>query len=371
MASLRFKKDGTPFVDFYAHGKRHRPEFENSKTGRKDARNFEAIAENDPIEAYDLWMETLNLKNPVKTADFISFVSKVEAFKENYCSKRVRGNEMKRVMDYLVEFIKEKYGKEDVDIRHLVFEDLEELHLIMQKKGRRRKAGVSNASVNRYFSTIKTFFKRQFLARVIPVDISVFVEPLPVAEVQREAWKDGSTEKMVEKLQSENKDPVLIDIVKSNEWTPFGPMDYSRLTWAKIDFKSSMVRTIRLKGKRPREWNVVILKGYEEILKDILKRQKANGLGSPEDFVYLTSDHKPIEPMRISKALERCRKALGIKEVPYASRHRILRKVADKTSRDTARQFAGHASIRTTEKHYLGREDDAVHAKIKEALDDE
>lgn len=364
MASLRFKKDGTPFVDFRAHGKRHRPEF----TNRRDAQKFLILADADPLEAYDYWLENLKPKEAETRAGYMSLSEKIESFKENYCKKRTSGNDMQTVMDALFDFVTKKHGVTDLDVRELIFEDLEDFQTHLKQKGLKKKKAISNASVNRYFSTIKTFFKRQFKARYIPVDISALIESLPVEAVQRKAWLDESTLKMIEALEKRAKDFVLIDIVRSNEWTPFGPKDYARLTWSNIDLRRSEVRTKRMKGKGKRDWQVPILPGYLEILKGIRRRHKAAGFGADADYVYMTDDFRPINPGWVSKALERQRKALGIKEVPYSSRHRIISLLAKKTDRDTASKFAGHASIRTTEKYYLIPDDKDLKKKIRKAF---
>jgi integrase len=209
------------------------------------------------------------------------------------------------------------------------------------------------------------------MARVIPVDISAFIETLQVESAQRDMWKDESTQKMIDRLESEGLDRVLIEIVQSNEWAPFGPTDYARLKWSQIDFDAGMIRAFRLKGKGKRDWNIPILPGLRVILKTILKRHKQAGFGAPNDFVYLDKEWKKINPGWVSTTLGRCRKALGIKEVTYSSRHRIITQVAEKTDRDTASKFAGHASIRTTEKHYLIANEDDLKNKIKKAYDDE
>lgn len=364
MAKLRFKKSGTPFVDFRAHGKRHRPEF----TRLKDAQKFLILADTDPIEAYGYWMKSQSPKEADRNASFLSLKEKIESFKENYCAKRVNAKIMQNLMDTFFTFLINKYHVTDLDIREIIFEDLEDFQTHLKKTGRRKKTGISKASVNRYFSTIKTFFKRQFMARAIPVDVSALIENFDIDVVQRGAWQTESTPLLIKSLENKNADPALVEIVKSSEWSPFGPIDYARLKWKHIDFTGGEIRTFRMKGKGKRDWIVPLIDGYRDVLKSILKRHKAAGFGGPDDYVYLDKAWKEIGPGWVSKNLERHRKALGIKEVPYSSRHRIITEIAKRTDRDTASKFAGHASIRTTEKHYLISDDKDLKKKIKDAF---
>ncbi len=365
MATLRFKKDGTPYVDFRAQGLRCRPEF----TSLKDAKKFLPLADANPVEAYRLWQESIaDVPGALAPSESISFKEKLESFKEDYCTKRMNRNDMSRIMSQLFDFVIERatlkngFKVDDLDIKAV---DLDyytgfQSHLI--------KTGISNSSVNRYLSTVKTFVKRMYKAGYIPVNYAALMESLPVETVKREAWKDGDTPKLIAKLIEMNGDPVLVDIARSMEFTPFGPTDFARLKWTMVRFDLGEIAIFRMKGRGRRDWNVPMILGYQKLLLEIRKRHEVAGFAQPNDHVYATTEFKPVKPVWVSKSLERARKAAGISTVPYSSRHRIISLLANKTDRDTASKFAGHTSLRTTEKHYLVGGDEDFRKKVKEAF---
>lgn len=366
MASLRFKKDGTPFVDFRWQGKRLRPEFLSAK----EAIKFQRFADANPAEAYQLWQESVIEQESSVTAPvtMVSLKEKVECFKTDYCSKRCRASDMRfhitRFRDFVINHASQREGYviEDVDLRRVVLEDFEAFQTKLVKNG------LSNSSVNRNFATIKTFFKRAFRAQYTSVDYAALIETLPVESVQREAWISEDTPRLISELVEREADQVLIDIVQSMAFSPFGPIDFARLQWRAVNFEVGEINTFRMKGRGRREWNVPLILGYQALLLEIRRRHEAAGFGKPSDYVYLDKCNKPVIPGWVSKSLERARKSVGITQVPYSSRHRIITLVAEKTDRDTASRFAGHASVRTTEKHYLVGGNENFRNKIKEAL---
>lgn len=364
MATIRFKKkNGAPFVDFRAHGKRHRPEFLTVK----EAKKFAYLADKDPLEAYQYWMDSQRPEAAGKDGNYLSFKDKVESFKKNYCDKRKTSKEMVRVMDELVSYIQNKYNQSDVDIRNLIFEDLEDYQRYLRKHGLSQRGQITGASVNRYFTTIKTFFKRQFKARQIMVDISSLIENYDETPKAREMWKEESTPKLIDYLETNEKDRVLSDIVKCNQWSPFGPIDYARLRWKNIDLKEGMIHTIRAKGKGEKPWPVPLLPEFKEFLKRLKKEHESSGFGAPGDFVFVNKEWAPIDPQWVSSTLRRARVALGIKEVTYSTRHKIISDITKRIDRDTASRFAGHSSIKTTEKHYIKADNEDIKRKIDDA----
>lgn len=365
MASLRFKKDGTPFVDFRAHSRRHRPEF----LSVKDAQNFYRLADVSPEEAYRLWQESINQPAVVMAdPEVISLKEKIESFKSDYCGRKANSRDMKRTADEFLEFILARKRASDpnvvdVDLKAVSLEDLMafQTHLSSRK--------ITNASVNRYYSTIKTFFRRAQKAQYITVNYALLVEGLEVEFIQRqEVWQDEDSTKLVDELIKREWDQVLIDIARSMEFSPFGPTDYKRIRWSMVDFDHGVIRTFRMKGKGKRPWPVPIVLGYQKLLIGIRKRQQSAGTYSASGFVYLTEEHKPVSPVWVSKALERARKAAGITSVPYTSRHRVITMVNEKTDLKTASKFAGHASTKTTERHYVVEGEEEFKNKVNEAF---
>lgn len=362
MASLRFKKDGTPYVDFRAHGKRYRPEFLTTK----DARKFLALADADPIEAHRFWEESQR-EQSVKVAAAGGIVRSLKAeianFKDGYCAKRANARDMRRVMDEMLAHVLKRKACDDCDVSDVELSDLETFQAAMCARG------ITNASVNRYFTTVKTFFKRMQRAGYVAVNYAPLVEGLTVTRKQREhVWGDGDTPKLVDSLTAQSRAQVLLDVAKSMEFTPFGPTDFKRLKWSMLDFDFGFVRTFRMKGKGEREWDVPITLGYHKLLLEIKNRQLALGLWKKNGFVYLTDDGKQIKPGWVSKSLERARKSAGIEAVPYTSRHRVITKVNDAVDLKTASKFAGHASTKTTEQHYVVSRDEEFGSKVKEVF---
>jgi integrase len=359
MASLRFKKDGTPFVDFRYQKDRYRPEFESVR----EAQKFESLANANVTEAYLLWQQSVAAQPTLTGArEAISLKGKVESFKENYCSQKSRPNEMKSHIDRLFCFITERRSADDVAVSSDLLDDVEAFQTSLINDC------LANSSINRYFATIKTFFSRLYRAQQIEINISDLIQALPVTAKKRDLWENDSTSRLVSELISRGSDQVLVDIAESMELTPFGPIDFARLKWSMIDFDLGEIRTIRCKGKGLRDWVVPMPLSYQALLLKIKKRHEAVGFGKPADHVYLTSAFLPVLPGRVSKSLERARKAAGIGQVPYSSRHRMITNVAEKAGRDVASKFAGHASVKTTEKHYLGEDLEKFREKMKEAF---
>lgn len=365
MASLRFKNDGTPFVDFRVQGKRFRPEFFSAT----DAQKFVTLANANPVAAYEFWQECLNQTSAVVAApEKISLKEKIDGFKRDYCSRRSNSTDMKRVMTKFFDFLcanataKAQQKIDDLDIKAIDVEDFEEF------QNQLTTSGLSNASVVRYMSTVKTFYKRAYKAQYIPVDYAGLVDNLSVTSVKRLPWRETDTTKLIAKLEERNADPVLTDVVQSMLWSPFGPIDFARLKWRILNFETGEINTFRMKGRGKRDWHVPMLFGYKQILFEIRGRHEAMGFGKPDDYVYLDRKFKSINPGWVSKSLERARKDAGIDRVPYSSRHRIISLVASKTDRDTASRFGGHASVKTTEKHYLVGGNNEFREKVKEAF---
>jgi integrase len=359
VASLRFKKDGTPFIDFRAEGKRYRPEFERLK----DAQKFLNLADADPKEALKFWLDSLaEPAVEIVDAEFFSLVAKAGNFKAHYCAKRTNVVDMRKIMDRFVAFVLIRKKAKDCCLTVISMDDLEAFqeHLA--------ESGIVAASVNRYFATIKTFFKRMQRAGYIKVNFAPLVEGLEEEHKKRPVWKDGDTEKLVGELLKREWDTVLVYIAKSMEFTPFGPKDFRRLTWQKMDLAHGIVRTFRMKGKGKRDWDVPIALGYHKLLLEIRNRQLEQGTWQEDGFVYLKESGKPINPTWVSKSFERARKAVGIECVPYTSRHRVINKVDKAFDLKTASRFAGHASTKTTERHYVVQEDEEFNNKVKEAF---
>lgn len=366
MASLRFKSDGTPYVDFRCQGKRFRPEFLTTR----DAQKFLRLADVNPVEAYRFWQESIAEDGPIlAAAESVSLKDKVKSFKENYCAKKSGATDMKRTMDQFFDFVIERArlstGRkvEDVDIKAVTLDDVEGFQSHLSRR-------LENASVNRYFTTVKTFFKRMAKAQYVLINFAALVDNLRVETRMRDAWRTEDTAALIEKLCESKSDQVLVDIARSMEVSPFGPIDFARLKWRMIDLEAGQIDTYRLKGRGRREWPVPLVPGYRKVLMAIKKRHEGMGLGGPDDHVYLDRDSRPIKAGWVSKSLERARKAAGIDRVPYSSRHKIITYVASKTDRDTAAKFAGHASVKTTEKHYLGSMNEDFNKKVKEAFAD-
>lgn len=351
MAKLRFKKNGTPFIDFRVSGKRHRPEF----LTRKDAEKFLNLADADPNEALAYWLEGSG-------ATAVYLKDRVETFKKEHCATRVRGSEMDHHLDRMSDFLKERFSIDAIEISVIQGRDLKAFqdHL---------KGTLAAASVNRYFSTIKTFFKDLFEREITAVNLSDLVSTLDVQTQKREAISLDEIKKLAVMLGTRGADQVLIDVVKSMEVSPFGPIDFARLRWRDIDFEVGEINTTRMKGKGQRDWHVPLIFGYHKLLREIRSRQMTNGFGRPGDYVYLDRKWRSINPGWVSKSLQRAREAAGIEHVPYTSRHRIITELAKKTNRDLASQFAGHGSVKTTEDFYLVGGNEDFRNRVKDALE--
>lgn len=359
MASLRFKKNGAPFVDFRVHGERYRPEF----LSIKEAQKFQRLADAAPVEALKLWNESVSQQRVVFAGEeIVSLSEKTKSFKDDYCSRRTNARDMKRVMDRFLSFIVNRKQTDIVDISSVGLDDLcaFQTHLAI---------GIEPASVNRYFTTVKTFFKRAQAAGYIKVNYAPLVEGLAVTFTQREhVWDASDTPKLVRRLLETERAQVLIDIARSLDFVPFGPTDFGRIKWRALDADGGVIRTYRLKGKGRRDWNVPIAPGYQALLLAIRTRQMLSGLGGPSDYVYAHEDGRAISAGWVSKAFERARKAVGINAVPYTSRHRVITLVNDSADLKTASKFAGHASVTTTEKHYVVSKDEDFNSKVRGAF---
>lgn len=420
MASLRFKTkviDGkeskVPFVDFRFRGKRYRPEFEDVKSAMK----FEALANQDPESAYQLYDESRGNDTPTSSGEqsslllidevrnFLRYAEDQDSFKNTFKHVLMMlnffGYSRADIEERLFYPLDETSGKElvqasevyllsrsQLDIRLVTFpkwvsasqrpkiylqnittDDIEKLQKALLKE-----AKLKQSSVNRYFATVRRFF-----ARCVETDK---LDKTPCRSTkdhvmrwkrkrEEDFWDDSVCKKMDIHLAQVGAEDCLRLANFTMSQTAFGPTDMSRLTWETHDFANDLIHTFRKKGAGVEEWEVIMTPEYKARMLALREERFALGLAKPSDFIFLRRSLEPMDPQWMSNSFRRYRKQLGIPVVPYGSRAFIVTKIGRKLGIVAASKAAGHSNTRTTERHYYADEEGAEQrAKVQRALEE-
>lgn len=171
-----------------------------------------------------------------------------------------------------------------------------QMYLRLQRK-------LNPATVNRYFSTIKHFFKKLESWGMINKNPAKFISKMSENPKEKLVWTDENFYKVFERLNVEDKKLFLF-----LKLTGARLSSAARLKMGDVDFNSRLISLKSKKGARA-QTKVYYFPIYDKLLNELSKIfEIRNSLEITHDYVFVSTDGSPVNSKNFAK---RIRKALS------------------------------------------------------------
>jgi integrase len=208
----------------------------------------------------------------------------------------------------------------------------------------KEKHGLSNSSVNRIFSTIKTAFNRAVEWDYIRVSPAKFLHDLPTEPTKPRFL---TTEELARVFEQFKKDIRVLDYATALAHTGIRPIDLKSLAWSQVDFTTKNIFVTTYKGNRPRNYATPI----DETLLGVLQRRFNETKG--QGLVFNTRfNHKLIEGM-IDKSGVNVGKSFNERFTFYGLKHCYISHLIMSGADIFHVSQLVNVSVTTLQKHYI------------------
>ncbi|NEV93912.1 tyrosine-type recombinase/integrase [Psychroflexus sp. YR1-1] len=216
---------------------------------------------------------------------------------------------------------------------------------------------LTNKTINRKLSTLKTFFK--FLLKVKAIEVNPMLQhkSLKLPKREQETFSLLELEKISAYFEDSSfeglRDHLMIELLYS---TGMRRQELIDLKISSVDFEQNQLKVL---GKRNKERILPLLKSTLHLIQDYLNERKL--LGSDSAKLFLTQSGKPIYPNLVYRTVNSYFKKVSTKQKlsPHLLRHAFASHLLEKGADITAiKDLLGHSSLASTEVY--------THANFKE-----
>lgn len=222
---------------------------------------------------------------------------------------------------------------------------------------------LTNKTINRKLSTLKTFFK--FLLKVKAIEVNPMLQhkSLKLPKREQEAFSLLELEKLSAYFEDSSfeglRDHLMIEMLYS---TGMRRQELIDLTLSSIDLEQNQLKVL---GKRNKERLLPLLNSTLILIRDYLEERK--GLALDTDKLFVTKSGKAIYPNLVYRTVNSYFKKVSTKQKlsPHLLRHAFASHLLDKGAEITAiKELLGHSSLASTEvyTHSNFKELSKVHA---------
>lgn len=222
---------------------------------------------------------------------------------------------------------------------------------------------LTNKTINRKLSTLKTFFK--FLLKVKAIEVNPMLQhkSLKLPKREQEAFSLLELEKLSAYFEDSSfeglRDHLMIEMLYS---TGMRRQELIDLTLSSIDLEQNQLKVF---GKRNKERLLPLLNSTLILIRDYLEERK--GLALDTDKLFVTKSGKAIYPNLVYRTVNSYFKKVSTKQKlsPHLLRHAFASHLLDKGAEITAiKELLGHSSLASTEvyTHSNFKELSKVHA---------
>lgn len=222
---------------------------------------------------------------------------------------------------------------------------------------------LTNKTINRKLSTLKTFFK--FLLKVKAIEVNPMLQhkTLKLPKREQEAFSLLELEKLSAYFEDSSfeglRDHLMIEMLYS---TGMRRQELIDLTLSSIDLEQNQLKVF---GKRNKERLLPLLNSTLILIRDYLEERK--GLALDTDKLFVTKSGKAIYPNLVYRTVNSYFKKVSTKQKlsPHLLRHAFASHLLDKGAEITAiKELLGHSSLASTEvyTHSNFKELSKVHA---------
>jgi integrase len=234
----------------------------------------------------------------------------------------------------------------------------------------RRKEGIAPETINRERGTLSSFFTRAKKRHLIRFNPAQQVDPLPTTKKRiPQILEPEEIDRLLEaagrpvpfhgrggKGQGNGRERLIplhdFILFVLNTGARLGEALY--FEWADVDLKGGLIRLLdkdehRIKGRLERT-----VRANAVLLKMLRRRHLAAGGGR---WVFPSSGGEVLDRKNLLRELKRVARTAKVKKVNFLIlRHTALTSAARTCDQPfVLREMAGHTSIRTTERYYIGR----------------
>ncbi|MBZ9628108.1 tyrosine-type recombinase/integrase [Psychroflexus sp. CAK1W] len=222
---------------------------------------------------------------------------------------------------------------------------------------------LTNKTINRKLSTLKTFFK--FLLKVKAIEVNPMLQhkSLKLPKREQEAFSLLELEKLSAYFEDSSfeglRDHLMIEMLYS---TGMRRQELIDLTLSSIDLEQNQLKVL---GKRNKERLLPLLNSTLILIGDYLEKRK--GLALDTEKLFVTKSGKAIYPNLVYRTVNSYFKKVSTKQKlsPHLLRHAFASHLLDKGAEITAiKELLGHSSLASTEvyTHSNFKELSKVHA---------
>lgn len=346
-------KSGKRQLTFTLNGVKKRVSFDTEK----EAKDFyasvrlgivaETVIEKKPIElAIDEYCE---LKGYKKNGEFVS-------------PGAVYDMAFTRLVDHLGGFSRTKPVKYVSDVR--------KPHILKLRE--RLNKPLAPASVNLYLRIYRGFFNYALDMEWHRINPTANIPALECDQVKKKNWADWQQDVFIESFSGWMRESLYFF-----RYVIIRPISIFRIQWKHFSPDYSWVNTISYKsrGGRKYEVDIAIVPAVAQFLIAKRIRDRADGFGNDEDFVFHQNGKQGnVNSFNVSAHI----KLNSFKEkdssfdglTVYRFRHTGVSKIWNAHGLDIASKAAGHRSRVTTERHYVEGEQRLIASAVSSAFND-
>lgn len=340
------ERGGKYFIEFRIDGERIYSSHDRIEDAIKERKRLEAIRALKATGVdVDVKKHTFKRRpkkqasNEVSIYDAIVKYNEIEVVKKKPATQPQDKRYLKKFYNYMLD-IEKLYHISEVDVLHL-----EQYQQFLSNK-------LSNATINREFSTLKSLFNKSLKWKFIDENPCKHVSYLTEDSEQRETWSLVEVKKFIA-LVSENKiDAWAGDVVTCLFTTGLRPGQVASLNFGNFDFESKLLRTKSDKGKRG-EYVLPVPNELIELVRSLQEKAKLLFKHTRNSPVFLNSKKNRFTPNSLAKIIRKYRKQVGNdKLTAYGLRHTFgtdLRRLGVELKEIST--LMGHKRVSTTERY--------------------
>lgn len=234
----------------------------------------------------------------------------------------------------------------------------------------RKKEGIAPETINRERGTLSSFFTRAKKRNLIRFNPVQQVDPLPamkkriprtleLAEIEsllEAAGRPVSFHGRGQKGLGNGRERMipLHDIILFVLNTAARLSEALHFEWTDIDFRNELIRLLDKVEHRIKDREERAVRANEAVVEMLHRRRKLTAVGCP--LVFPSSEGGVLDRKNLLRELKRVARTAKVKKVNFLIlRHTALTAAAQSCNQPfVLKQMAGHASIRTTERYYIG-----------------
>lgn len=243
---------------------------------------------------------------------------------------------------------------EEVMVREFEVEDLRAVHYSMIRKWivNLVEEGLSNRTINRKISALKSFYK--FLQKTKQIERSPLAAHIPLKAAKKEQlpFSEKEIAQALESVDSvtfeDFRDKLVLELFYT---TGIRRAELLAIQLADLDLGSAMVK---IRGKGRKERYVPLLASVTSTIRDYLDMRKAHlsEHGETSGYLFLNGKGRPMSPAQVGGIVRKYfdRVSTKPKKSPHVLRHSFATHLLDQgADLHSVKELLGHSSLAATQ----------------------